>query len=124
MTSEGLGEMFEGDYADTCGGKFLLMLMGGRAEGLTCADPGGRTPIGLSGNFNISRLQQQCINVSTSLFSMTFDTISLKFLSLNLALASSLIQYVTSLNALVFILILQGSAQAPASAGLPSYRVA
>ena len=28
MTSEGLGEMFEGDSAYTCGGKFPLMLMG------------------------------------------------------------------------------------------------
>jgi hypothetical protein len=25
--------------------------MGGRAEGLACADPGARTPIGASGNF-------------------------------------------------------------------------
>ena len=50
MTSEGLGEMFEGDSADTGAGKFLLVLMGGRAEGLACADPGARTPIGASGN--------------------------------------------------------------------------
>ena len=35
MTSEGLGEMS----------------MGGRAEGLACADPGARNPIGASGNF-------------------------------------------------------------------------
>ena len=28
MTSEGLGEMFEGDTADMCAGKFSLMLMG------------------------------------------------------------------------------------------------
>ena len=49
MTSEGLGEMFEGDSADTCGGKFPLMSMGGQAEGLVCADPGARTPIGASG---------------------------------------------------------------------------
>ena len=28
MTSEGLGEMFEGDSADTCGGKFPLTSMG------------------------------------------------------------------------------------------------
>ena len=28
MTSEGLGEMFEGDSADTCAGKFPLTLMG------------------------------------------------------------------------------------------------
>ena len=48
MTSEGLGEIFEGDYADMCAGKFLLMLMGGQAEGLPCADPGARTPIGVS----------------------------------------------------------------------------
>ena len=43
MTSEGLGEMFEGDSADICGGKFPLMLLGGRAEGLACADLGSRT---------------------------------------------------------------------------------
>ena len=49
MTSEGLGEMFEGDSADTCGGKFPLVSMGGRAEGLACADPGARTPISASG---------------------------------------------------------------------------
>ena len=30
MTSEGLGEMFEGDSADTCARKFPLVLMGGR----------------------------------------------------------------------------------------------
>ena len=34
MTSEGLGEMFEGASADTCAGKFPLVSMGGRAEGL------------------------------------------------------------------------------------------
>jgi hypothetical protein len=39
MTYEGLGEMFEGDSADMCTGKFLLMSMRGRAEGLACADP-------------------------------------------------------------------------------------
>ena len=54
MTSEGLGEMFEGDSADMCGGKFLFMLMGGRAEGLACADPGARTPIGVSGNLSFT----------------------------------------------------------------------
>ena len=51
MTSEVLGEMFEGDSAYTFAGKFLLMSMGGRVEGLACADPGARTPIGASGNF-------------------------------------------------------------------------
>ena len=43
MTSEGLGEMFKGDSADTCGGKFPLMSMGGRANGQACAD-GERGP--------------------------------------------------------------------------------
>jgi hypothetical protein len=42
--------MFEGDYADMCTGKFPLVSMGGRVEGLTCVDPGARTPIGASGN--------------------------------------------------------------------------
>ena len=53
MTSEGLGEMFEGDSADMCAGKFPLVSMGGRAEGLACTDPGVRTPIGASGNFGV-----------------------------------------------------------------------
>jgi hypothetical protein len=55
MTSEVLGEMFEGgpfkgDSEDTCDGKYPLVSMGGRAEGLVRADPGVRTPIGASGN--------------------------------------------------------------------------
>ena len=50
MTSEGLGEMFEGDSSDKCAGKYPLTLMGGLTEGLACADPGARTPIGVSGN--------------------------------------------------------------------------
>ena len=53
MSSEGLGEMFEGDSADVCGRKFSLTSMGGRAEGLACADPGARTPIGVSENLFI-----------------------------------------------------------------------
>jgi hypothetical protein len=51
MTSKGLGEMFEGDSADMSAGKFPLVSMGSRAEGLPCGDPGARTPIGTSGNF-------------------------------------------------------------------------
>ena len=49
MILEGLGDMFEGDSADTCPGKFLLVLTVGRLEGLACADLGARTPIGASG---------------------------------------------------------------------------
>ena len=48
MTSKGLGEMFE---VDMCAGKCPVMLMGGRAGGLSCADMGVRTTIGVSGNF-------------------------------------------------------------------------
>ena len=52
MTSELSGEMFEGDSAGTCAEKFPLVVMGGQAEGLACADPGVRTPISASGNFS------------------------------------------------------------------------
>jgi hypothetical protein len=57
MTSDGLGEMFEGDSADKCAGTFLLVSMGGRAEGSACADPGARTPIGASGIWSVSYRQ-------------------------------------------------------------------
>ena len=40
MTSEDLGEMFEGDSA-------------GRAEGLACTDLGARAPIGVIGILNV-----------------------------------------------------------------------
>ena len=53
MTSEGLGEMFEGDSADMCAGKFPLVSMGGQVEGLACADPEARTPIGASKKIGI-----------------------------------------------------------------------
>ena len=43
--------MFEGDPADMCAGQFPLVSMGGQVEGLACADPGARTPIGASGNY-------------------------------------------------------------------------
>ena len=47
-----MGEIIEADSADTSTEKFALLSMGVRAEGLACADPGARTPIGASGNFN------------------------------------------------------------------------
>jgi hypothetical protein len=49
MTSEGLGEMIEGDSEDMCAGKFPLVSMGVRPECLACADPEARTPIDASG---------------------------------------------------------------------------
>ena len=68
MTSEGLWEMFEADSADTCAGKFPLVSMGGRAEGLACADPGARTPIGASGNSYIFPFSQLNFPISIYLF--------------------------------------------------------
>ena len=50
MIFEGLGEMFVGDSADTCGGKFPLVLMGASLPGLACADPEERIPISASKN--------------------------------------------------------------------------
>jgi hypothetical protein len=47
----GLGEMFEGDFVGMCANFFLLVCMGGWAEGLVCANLEARTPIGASGNF-------------------------------------------------------------------------
>ena len=43
--------MFEGDSVDTFTGKIPVVLMGGRAEGLACADPGAITPIGALAEF-------------------------------------------------------------------------
>ena len=44
MTSEGLGEMFEGYSAETSAGKLLLTLMGVLALGSTYARPGSKDP--------------------------------------------------------------------------------
>jgi hypothetical protein len=50
MTSERLGEMFQGDSADMSAGKFPLVSMGGRAETSSVCRRGVRTPIGVIGN--------------------------------------------------------------------------
>ena len=42
--------MFEGDSANMWAGKYPIMPMGADAEGLACADPGLKTPIGVSEN--------------------------------------------------------------------------
>jgi hypothetical protein len=52
--------MLEGDSADTYGRKFPLMSIGGRAEGLLCADPGARTPIGVTGIFGTDKVWVVC----------------------------------------------------------------
>jgi hypothetical protein len=38
MTSEGLGEVFKVDSADTCDKKFPLVSMGGQENGQACTD--------------------------------------------------------------------------------------
>jgi hypothetical protein len=55
MASEGKGEMFEGD-SEACAPKSLSSFGYGRAEGILCADPRARTPIGVSGNSSYSVL--------------------------------------------------------------------
>ena len=57
MTSEGLGEVFKGDFADTCAGKFPLVSMGGRANAQACAD-GERGPPSARVEFIITRHAQ------------------------------------------------------------------
>ena len=73
MTSEGLGEMFEGDSADTCGGKFPLMSIWGRADVLLCADPEARTQIGASGNLPmVTKMPHKHVSPLTPKFTL-FD---------------------------------------------------
>ena len=72
---EGLGEMFEGDSADMCGGKFLLMSMGG----LACADPGAMTPIGVNGNL-IMCLLMCIVNPKTKIM-MCFNSLNYSYLT-------------------------------------------
>ena len=50
MTSERLDEMFKGDSADTCSGKFPLVSMGGRADPSSMRRREARTPIGTRTN--------------------------------------------------------------------------
>ena len=48
MTSEGFGEMFEGDSADMCAGKFTIMLMEDERT-VKRAQTVSEDPIGVSG---------------------------------------------------------------------------
>jgi hypothetical protein len=68
MTADELVEMFEGDSADMCSEKFLLILMEGRVELLACTDPGARTPIGMRGN-------KHSVSVSLSFSTITLVSV-------------------------------------------------
>ena len=63
ITSEGLGEMFEGDFAETCRGR-------GRAEGLVCANPVTRTTISVNGNFLFFFLPPKCTKINEHITSI------------------------------------------------------
>ena len=57
ISSYQLGEMFEGDFTDTCVRKFSLVLKGGQADPSSVRRRGARTPIGTSLNlYMISKL--------------------------------------------------------------------
>ena len=81
MTSEGLGEMFEGDSADTCAGKFPPVPMGH-------ARPSAQPPIDVSGNFpapvsaespsNISPNPSEVISKVSELYNKSLDDFPVK----------------------------------------------
>ena len=66
-----LGEMFVGDSADMCAGKFPLVSMGGWVEGLTYADPGTRTPIGASEIMFIDLTHEYMIKINIKMEILT-----------------------------------------------------
>ena len=73
--------MFEGDSADTCARKFPLLSIGGRAEGLACADPVVRTPIGASGNLNrLQRLAAEAIRFAAEALRKASEAIRIIYL--------------------------------------------
>ena len=73
MTSEGLGEMFEGDSADTCAGKYPLTSMGSERR-VSHAQTRGEDPIGVSGIYILfsSSLPILCSNIFNFLLEQDF----------------------------------------------------
>ena len=103
------------DSADTCAGKFPLVSMGGRAEGLACADPGARTPIGGSGNFSFVFhgkhhqfiFQSQCSRISIRYcYEIYIQTIS-STISASLVVKTTLVLFchIGFLSALCFAIL-------------------
>ena len=86
MTSEGLGEMFEGDSADMCVGKFPLVSMGGQAEGLGCADPGAMTPIGARGIMFISLTGCLIEGAFFQFFQMIYEGVRIMYKNISLSM--------------------------------------
>ena len=72
MTSEGLGEVFKGDSADMCAGKFPLVSMGGRADRQACADgergpPSARAEITKLGQITTLKICMICTKLPNNL---------------------------------------------------------
>jgi hypothetical protein len=57
MTSDGLGEMFEGYSADTHCQKISAHVAGGARGGFSLRRLGAKTPISVSGDFHLSDLR-------------------------------------------------------------------
>jgi hypothetical protein len=53
MTSEGLGEMFEGDSADKCAGKISAHVDGGPSGGSSMRRPRSEDPHRRERNYNV-----------------------------------------------------------------------
>ena len=66
MTSEGLVEMFDGDSADTCVGKYLLLLLGGPSGGSSVRRPGSEDPNWRQRNIRFSK---SCYHVTITFLS-------------------------------------------------------
>ena len=75
MTSEGLGEMFEGDSADTCGEKFPLTSMGGPSCGSRVLRPGSEDPHRRERNF-LNVLDQKTYDTVISLCNIHGDRLT------------------------------------------------
>ena len=69
MASKLIGNLFcPPPLPDTCTETFPLVSMGGWAEGLTCADPGARAPIGASRNYISDRNLDNCYVYQTLIY--------------------------------------------------------
>jgi hypothetical protein len=83
-----------------CAAKFPLVSMGGRAEGLACADPALWTPIGACGNFTYDLFFIYQIKDLKKLPVLNLNNPSGKFLtsSLNLCMLQVILNVGTTQN--------------------------
>ena len=93
MTSEGLGEVFKGDSADTCGGKFPQVSMGGRANGQACADGERGPPSARAEIFTIMK-SVHCCNIYKESYDEIWNNPNLIQTDLNFALLETIKIYI------------------------------